>query len=290
MIVQNFQEFAKSTFNVFSFEFRRDIWSKRAAIIGAIFVMFNLMMLLSFSYMLTADTPEEEVPEVFRDPDSETWARLSVVLGSGLYFQLLGLGAICFFGAGALARDMKSGSLRLMQATPVSRESNYLGRNASAFLTGYLLAVLGSGFMTIGMIVVGTMAGVSAADTVVIVLEWSLKLQLLMIASFILATTATAALGTGTRSATTGAILGIAFFLLIDTFLVLGARLFPAEWHLENLSFGYHQSEILRWLVGDVETGYRVNEVPLESISFFLAIPIAALLVGMMLYRRMDLD
>ncbi|MHA2370633.1 MAG: ABC transporter permease [Candidatus Hodarchaeales archaeon] len=290
MSVQNFQEFAKSTFNVFSFEFRRDIWSKRAAIIGAIFVMFNLMMLLSFSYMLTADTPEEEVPEVFRDPDSETWARFSVMLSSGLYLGLLGLGAICYFGAGALARDMKSGSLRLMQAAPVSRESNYLGRNASAFLTGYLLSVLGSGFMTIGMILIGPMAGVDTTDTVVIVLEWSLKLQLVMIASFILAGTATAALGTGTRSATTGAILGIAFFLLIDTFLIIGASLFPAEWHLENLSFGYHQNEILRWLVGDVETGYRVNEVPLESIGFFLAIPIAALLVGMMLYRRMDLD
>ncbi len=290
MSFQNLQQFAKSTFNVFSFEFRRDIWSKRAGIIGAIFVMFNMMMLLSFSYMLTADTPEEEVPEVFQDPDSETWARLSVMLSSGLYFQLLGLGAICYFGAGALARDMKSGSLRLMQATPVSRESNYLGRNASAFLTGYLLALLGSGFLTIGMILIGPMAGVDTADSVVIVLEWSLKLQLMMIASFILATTATAALGTGTRSATIGAIAGIAFFLLIDTFLVIGTQLFPAEWHLENLSFGHHQNEILRWLVGDVETGYRANEVPLESIGFFLAIPIAALIIGMMLYRRMDLD
>ncbi|MFX0115768.1 MAG: hypothetical protein ACFFB3_14560 [Candidatus Hodarchaeota archaeon] len=290
MSFQNSKQFAKTAFDVFSFEFRREIWSKRAAIIGAIFVMFNLMMLLSFSYMLTSDVPEEEVPEVFRDPDGETWARLSAALGSGLYFQLLGLGAICYFGAGALARDMKSGSLRLMQSTAVSRESNYLGRNASAFLTGYLLALLGSGFMTIGMIVVGMMAGIDASDTAVIVLELTLKLQLVMIASFILATTTTAALGTGTRSPTIGAIAGIAFFLLIDTFLIIGASLFPSEWHLENLSFGHHQSEILLWLVGDLETGFKPKDVPVESVAFFLAIPIAAAIAGMMLYRKMDLD
>ncbi|MHA2231471.1 MAG: ABC transporter permease subunit [Candidatus Hodarchaeales archaeon] len=290
MSFQKTKQFAQSTFNVFSFEFRRDIWSKRAATIGVIFVMFNLMMLLSFSYMLTADAQDAEVPEVFQDPDSETWARLSVVLGSGLYFQLLGLGAICYFGAGALARDMNSGSLRLMQSNPVSRESNYLGRNASAFLTGYLLALLGSGFMTIGMMLVGMMAGIEAADAAMLVLEGSLKLQLVMIASFILATTATAALGTGTRSATIGAIAGIAFFLLIDTFLIIGASLFPSEWHLENLSFGHHQSEILLWLVGDVETGNRANNIPLESVGFFLVIPMAAVIVGITLYRKMDLD
>ena len=290
----NPSRYVKSTYHVFTNEFRRDILSSKGLIIAAIFVMFNLLMLLSFAYMTLADQDEDtRFPSAFQDPDSETWTNITISFSSAFYCSLLGLGAASYVGAGALARDMKSGALRLTQATPTSRESTYVGRNMAVFLTSYLLALLGFIVMSAGMIIVGAFAGLDWISTTEGVLGLTLQAQLLLLISIVVATTTTAALGTITKSSTIGTIGGIGFFLLIDSFLLIGASLLPDAWHLENLSFRLHQSEISTWLIGEFNTYYvkiGAGSFPLLSIVILLLIPIAAMIIGMSHYRKMDLD
>ncbi len=282
------------TYDVFIFEFRRDLFSKKTLLVGAIFVIFTVFMLMSIGYMMSADVGEGEgVPEIFIDPDEETWANLSVSMGSGLFYQLLGVGAACYFGAGALARDMKSGTLRLVQSAPVSRESTYLGRNFSVFLNSYLLAVFGSIVMTLGMLGIGVFNGLDITEMVPIILEQTLKIQLLLVVSIFIATTTTAVVGTYARSQTIAAVLGISFFILIDSFLAIGIEFFPTDWHLENLSFKYHQQEIVRWLIGNYDLDYHYfSPAPFPSLSILIlfGIPIIALITGILIYRTLDLD
>ncbi|MHA2274033.1 MAG: ABC transporter permease [Candidatus Hodarchaeales archaeon] len=290
------KDFLRSVYRVFRNELRRDIMSSRTLVILAIFVMFDLLMLFSFGYLMTADPAESgsgAVPQAFEDPTAKTWSNLAVVLGGAFYFSLLGIGAACFFGAGALARDLKSGALRLVQATPTSREATYLGRNLSVFFISYFLAAIGSILMMAGFIIIGGLAELDIATMVEIVLELGLKMQIVIAISILVGTTTTAALGVMTKSQTIAAIGGISFFILIDSFLGIGATLFPEEWHLENLSFGYHQSEMIRWLIGRFDADYEIYEpidMPLGSVAALVAIPAAALLIGTYFYRNMDLD
>lgn len=288
------KDFLASIYRVFRNELRRDILASRVLVILAIFVMFDLLMLFSFGYLMTADPAEAgAVPKAFEDPTAKTWSNLTVVLGGAFYFSLLGIGAACFFGAGALARDLKSGALRLVQATPTSREATYLGRNLSVFFISYFLAAIGSIIMMIGFIIIGGLAELDIATMAEIVLELGLKMQIVIAISILVGTTTTAALGVITKSQTVAAIGGISFFILIDSFLGIGATLFPEEWHLENLSFGYHQSEMIRWLIGRFDANYEIYEsidMPLGSVAVLVAIPAAALLIGTYFYRNMDLD
>jgi ABC-type transport system involved in multi-copper enzyme maturation permease subunit len=288
------QEFAQSTLRIFYNEFRREISSARVWIVLGIFVMFDLMMLLSFAYMLTADTAETNgIPEVFQNPTEETWANIAAMLSGAFYFSLLGLGGASYFGAGAIARDMKSGTLRLVQATPTSREATYIGRNIAAFFLSYFLAFIGYIVMLIGMLVVGGFADLDIVASAEIALELGLKMQVIIILSILVAITTTAAFGTIARNPTAAAIVGIAFFILIDSFLVIGASLFPEEWHLENLSFGYHQAEVIRWLIGSFDRDYvryETTSFPSLSVAMLLAIPLTAMGIGVYYYRTMDLD
>lgn len=288
------REFGQSILRTFYYEFRRDILGSRALIVLCVFVMFDLMMLLSFGYILTAETTDSErLPAAFEDPTAESWGNISIVLSGAFYYSLLGLGAASFIGAGALARDLKSGALRLVQATPTSREATYIGRNISAFIVSYLLAAIGSTFMMVGFIILAGFADVDMAATAEIMIEFGLKIQLVIAISILVAITTTAALGIITRSHTIGAIGGISFFILIDAFLGIGATLFPEEWHLENLSFGFHQGEIMRWLIGKFDVNYvryGTISIPWGSIAVLLAIPIVATAIGLYFYRTMDLD
>jgi ABC-type transport system involved in multi-copper enzyme maturation permease subunit len=180
-----------------------------------------------------------------------------------------------------------------MQATPISREATYIGRNMSAFIVSYILAAIGSIFMMVGFIILGGLADVDMAAVAEIVIELGLKMQLVIAISILVATTATATLGTVTRSHTIGAIGGISFFILIDSFLGIGATLFPEDWHLENLSFGFHQSEIIRWLIGrfDVDyVRYGTISIPWGSVAVLVAIPLVATAIGLYFFRTMDLD
>lgn len=288
------QEFAQSALQVFYNEFRREISSSRAIIVLGIFVMFDLLMLLSFAYMLTADPTETNaVPEAFQDPTAETWANIAVILSGAFYFSLLGLGGASFFGAGAIARDMKSGTLRLVQATPTPREATYIGRNISAFFVSYFLAFIGYLVMLIGFLAVGGLADLDIVASAEIALELGLKMQVVIVLSILVAITTTAAFGTIAKNPTAAAIAGISFFILIDSFLGIGADLFPEEWHLENLSFGYHQSEIIRWLIGSFDRDYARYETisfPSVSVAILLAIPLIAVGIGIYYFRTMDLD
>ncbi|MHA2030358.1 MAG: ABC transporter permease subunit, partial [Candidatus Kariarchaeaceae archaeon] len=241
--------------------------------------------------------------ENYRNAQPDVWIYLVGDITLAFFAGLIGIGVSAYIGGQLLTKDLRNGSIRLINSYPISRKSIYTSR----VLTGGLLYLPLTVLIAFIIVTYGTLLGSSKLDYKIsdqLEIYFRTLITVILIVFFVgyLAAMTANFFGILFKSETQGIILSIVILAIGDIIVTILSAIVP-DWHLENFSITYHRTQLFEYLLqvkGEVDqTGgfertaiYQSADISFPFTSFFTVFifPLFLAYLGYLKFKKMDLE
>ena len=276
------------------YEYLREFFNKKNIAFVVVFTIFTGLVLFILNVQLT---------ETFSQAKADEWIYFVGDVGLAFFAGIIGIGVSSYLGGQLLSKDLKNGSIRLINSYPISRKSIYISR----IINGGLLYLPLSIGISLVVVSVGTLMGFarlgySLMDHIGLYFRTVFAMIIIMFMVGFLAAMMANLFGIIFGSETQGIVLSVVILAFGDIVVTILASIVP-NWHLEVLSITYHRTKIYEYLLQvsgttDSQRGFeRVNiyqsahiGFPISSFVAVVVFPFILAYLGYIKFKRMDLE
>lgn len=278
------------------YEYLREFLNKKNIAFIGVFTAFMALVTFILNVQLTEG-------ENYQNAEPDVWIYLVGEVTLAFFAGLIGVGVSSYIGGQLLTKDLRNGSIRLINSYPISRKSIYFSR----ILNGGLLYLPLTVFIALVLVTFGTFLGSGKLDfnfSDNLGLYFRTLFTVIAIVFFVgyLAAMMANLFGILFGSETQGIVLSVVILAIGDIIVTIISAIVP-NWHLENFSITHHRTELFEYFLqiqGEIDqsrgfertTVYQSADVSFPLASFFVLFifPLFLAYLGYLKFKKMDLE